>query len=163
MTALLQDPTFWTAVAFIIFVAAVYKPAKRFILSGLDGRIAQIREEISEAQRLRDEAQSLLASYQRRQREAAQEADEILRRAQREVEVQRQEGEKALQDLLQRREQLAMEKIAQAEAAAVREVREMAVDLSITATERILRERLTGQASDRLVDNSIAELPKRLQ
>lgn len=163
MSALFHDPTFWTAVAFIIFVAAIFKPAKRLILSGLDARIAQIREEIDESQRLRDEAQSLLASYQRRQREAAQEAEEILRRARREAEVQRQEGEKALEEFLHRREQLAMEKIAQAEATAVREVREMAIDLTIAATEKILREKITGETSDRFVDKAIAELPQRLQ
>ena len=53
MSALMHDPTFWTAIAFVIFVVALFKPVKKALLGGLDGRIAQIRSEVEEAQRLR--------------------------------------------------------------------------------------------------------------
>ena len=81
MTALLQDPTFWTLVAFVVFIVALFKPVKNALIGGLDSRIAQVRTEVEQAQELREEAQALLASYQRKQREAAQEAEDILNRA----------------------------------------------------------------------------------
>ncbi len=163
MSALLHDPTFWTAVAFVLFVVAVFKPAKKALLAGLDGRIAQIRTEVEEAQRLREEAQALLASYQRKQREAAQEAENIVRQAKEDAVLHRAETEKAMEELLKRQEALAVEKIAQAEAAAVQEVRDIAVDLAIAATEKILADKVRGELSDRLVEKAIGELPQKLQ
>lgn len=163
MSALLNDPTFWTAVAFVIFVVALYKPVKRALLAGLDSRIDQIRTEVEEAQRLREEAQTLLVSYQRKQREAAQEAENIVRQAKEDAELHRAEGEKSMEEMLKRQEALAIEKISQAEAAAVQEVREIAVDLAIAATEKILAEKVRGDLSDRLVEKAIGELPQKLQ
>jgi len=163
MSALMNDPTFWTAVAFVIFVALLYRPVKKVLLSALDGRIDQIRSEVEEAQRLREEAQALLASYQRKQREAAQEAEEIVKQARSEAEIHRKETEKSMGELLKRQEALAIEKIAQAEATAVQEVREIAVDLAIAATQKILADKVTGDLSDTLVDKAITELPQKLQ
>ena len=163
MSALLHDPTFWTAVAFVIFVVAMFRPVKKALLGGLDNRIEQIRAEVEEAQRLREEAQTLLASYQRKQREAAQEAEEIVKQARAEAELHRQETEKAMDALLKRQEALAVEKIEQARANAVQEVRELAVDLAIAATQKILAEKTTGELSDKLIDNAIGELPQKLQ
>jgi len=163
MSALLQDPTFWTLIAFIIFIAAAFKPVKKALLNGLDSRIETIRTEVEQAQQLREEAQTLLASYQRKQREAQQEAEDIINRAKQDAEIHRAEAEKDLKALLERQKELAVEKIAQAEATAVQEVREVAVDLAVAATEKILTEKVTGSLSDSLVDKAVAELPQKLQ
>ena len=163
MSAMLHDPAFWTAVAFVIFVVLMFRPVKKALLSALDGRIAQIRAEVEEAQRLREEAQALLASYQRKQREAAQEAEEIVKQAREEAETHRRETEKSMTEILKRQEALAVDKITQAEAAAVQEVRDIAVELAIAATRKILAEKVTGDLSDKLVDKAIQELPQKLQ
>jgi F-type H+-transporting ATPase subunit b len=163
MSTLLHDPTFWTLVAFVIFVVVLFKPLKKALLSGLDSRIETIRSEVEQAQQLREEAQTLLASYQRKQREAQQEANEIVNRAKQDAETHRVEAEKDLKALLERQKELAVEKIAQAEATAVQEVREIAVDLAVAATEKILAEKVTGSLSDSLVDKAVAELPQKLQ
>ena len=68
MDSLIQDPTFWVAVAFVVFVVLVFKPIKGALIGGLDAKIAEIRQEVEEAEKLREEAQSLLANYQRQQR-----------------------------------------------------------------------------------------------
>ena len=163
MNAMLHDPTFWTLVAFVIFVLAVFRPVKKAVLSGLDARIEQVRNEVEEAQKLREEAQALLASYQRKQRKAAEEAEAIANRAREIAEHHRTEAQKDLEAMLARQEALAIEKIAQAEAAAVQEVRDLAIDLAITATEKILTDKVAGDLSNTLVDNAIQELPQKLQ
>lgn len=163
MNAMLQDPTFWTLVAFVIFIIAIFRPVKKAILSGLDGRIEQVRSEVEEAQKLREEAQALLASYQRKQRKAAEEAEAIAKGAREIADRHRAEAKKDMQAMLARQEALAVEKIAQAEAAAVLEVRELAVDLAIAATEKILKDKIAGDLSNTLVDNAIQELPQKLQ
>jgi F-type H+-transporting ATPase subunit b len=136
---------------------------KKALMAGLDSRIEQIRAEVEEAQRLREEAQTLLASYQRKQREAAQEAENIVNQAKEDAALQRTEARKSLEEMLRRQEALAIGKIAQAEAAAVQEVREVAIDLAIAATEKILAEKVRGDLSDRLVEKAIGELPQKLQ
>lgn len=163
MSALLHDPTFWTAIAFVIFIVALFKPVKKALMAGLDSRIEQIRAEVEEAQRLREEAQTLLASYQRKQREAAQEAENIVNQAKEDAALHRAEARKSLEEMLRRQEALAIGKIAQAEAAAVQEVREVAIDLAIAATEKILAEKVRGDLSDRLVEKAIGELSQKLQ
>ncbi|MBC7135818.1 F0F1 ATP synthase subunit B family protein [Oceanibaculum nanhaiense] len=159
---MLQDTNFWVAVSFVIFVALAYKPAMRQIGGALDGRADRIRQQIEDAQKLREDAQALLASYKRKQRDALQEAEEIVAHAREESKRQQQQAEADLEALLKRREAQALEKIAQAEAKALQEVREKAVDVAIAATRLLLDEKLDAKASNTLIDNAIGELPNKL-
>ena len=157
----LHDPTFWVAIAFVVFVVLVFKPGRQAITGALDAKIAQIRGEVEEAHRLREEAQAALAAYQRQQRDATQEAEDLMNRARTEAESHRRQASAALQAVLQRQEAIAREKIAQAEAAAVAEVQRRAVEIAIAATSKLLEGRMSGAAGDALIDDSIRALPGR--
>lgn len=159
---MLQDTNFWVAVSFAIFVALAYKPAMRQIGGALDGRSERIRQQIEDAQKLREDAQALLATYKRKQRDALQEAEEIVAHAREESKRQQRQAEADLETLLKRREAQALEKIAQAEAKALQEVREKAVDVAIAATRLLLDEKLDAKASNALIDDAIGELPNKL-
>ncbi|HSR71074.1 MAG TPA: F0F1 ATP synthase subunit B [Kiloniellales bacterium] len=159
---MLSSPEFWVAVAFLIFIGLVGKPIARFVTGALDSRSGRIRNEISEAQALREEAQKLLADYKRKQRDALKEADEILEHARVEAERLHEQARKDLETALKRREQAAMEKIAQAESQALREVRDQAIDLALAATERLIADSLDEKKSQALVERSIRELPDKL-
>ena len=160
--AIFNDPTFWVAVAFVGFAALVFKPIRQAIAGALDDKIALIRGEVEEAQRLREEAQATLASYQRQQRDAGREAEELMAQAMTEAQAHRKASAAALDAVLERQEQLMTEKIARAEAAAVRNVRNQAVTLAVAATAKILETRLAGAAGDALIDTAIGALPDRL-
>lgn len=162
MDALLHNATFWVGVAFAIFVIAAFKPVKRILNEALDARIARIREEVEEAQRLREEAQSMLAGYQRRQREAIQEAEQIVAHAREEAARVKAKAEADLEDSIRRREQQAADKIAQAEAAAIEEIRTKAVDMAIEATARLLEEKMAGKAGEKTVSDAIEAIPGKL-
>jgi len=160
-----SDPTFWAAVAFVVFVIVVTVwPARvqNMIAEALDKRATAIRDELEEAQRLREEAQKALAESKRKQRDMANEAEEVLERAKAEAQRLRDQAEKDLQETMKRREQSALEKIEQAEANAVQEVRNQAVDLAIAATGKLLRDQLDESKSAALVDNSINEVRSKL-
>ena len=160
---MLQDPTFWVAVSFVIFVIAVFKPIKGALIGGLDAKIEEIRREVEEAEKLREEAQSLLANYQRQQRQAMQDAENIVARAKEEAGRHRAEADEAMKEMVRRQEEQAREKIAQAEAAAIQEVKSMAVDLAMAASEKLLADKLVGDEGSRLIDKSISEIPQKLQ
>jgi len=158
----LHTPEFWVAVGFIVLVLAISKQGWQAIKSGLDARAGRISASLDEATRLRDEAQHLLAEYQRKQRDAAKEIDDLLAAARAEAERSGVNAREALEALVKRREQLAIDKIAQAEAEAVQAVRNTAVDVAIAATRRLLGDKLDAATASALVDNAIAELPQKL-
>ena len=160
--AFYEAPEFWVAMAFVVVVAAVFKPVASRIGAALDDRAETIKTQIDEAVRLREEAQDLLASYERKQRDAAAEAEEIVERARKEAD---RLGAKAAEDLekaLKRRRQQAMERIARAEAEALDEVRGIAVDVALDATRRLLAEKMSGKRADAMIDVAIEELPEKL-
>ena len=158
----LATPEFWVAAGFIVLIAAITKPALRAMISGLDGRAERIRKSLDDAAELREEAQHLLAEYQRKQRDAAREIDDMLAHARAEADRASRDAAEALEAALKRREQLAMDKIAQAESDALQAVRNAAVDIAIAATRKLLADRLDGAASAALIDQAIAELPQKL-
>jgi F-type H+-transporting ATPase subunit b len=156
------QPELWIAVAFVTFVAATWKPLSKAIVGKLDERAERIRKDIDEAQRLREEAQALLGEYQRKHRDAMQEADQILARARSESERLQREGKARLDAELKRREEQAMQRIAQAEQSAMQEVRAAAVDVALGATRKLLEQKLDEGAQGRLFDAAIRELPGKL-
>lgn len=149
-------------VALAILFAIAWKPAKNAVLTSLDGRADRIRGELEEAQRLREEAQAALASIQRRQREAMQEAEEIISHARVEATRLREEAIADLEAAMQRRERLAEQRIAQAEAAAVAEVRNTAIDVAVAAAGRLMADRIDSSRHGSLIDQSIKDLAGKL-
>lgn len=159
---LFHDPEFWVAVAFVVVAIFLYKPLKNGITGALDGRAAEIRRQIEEARKLREDAQALLAEYQRKQRDAMTEAERIIQGAKDEARRLRTETEAELARSIERRKQQALDRIAQSEAQAVAEVRNTAVDVALTAAEKLLREGLNESQRQAMADKAIQELPKRL-
>jgi F-type H+-transporting ATPase subunit b len=162
MPHLFHDPEFWVLVAAVIFVALVWKPARRGIVTTLDNRADRIRQDLDEARRLRAEAEQMLADYRRREQEAGAEAAAIVAQAQAEAERIAARAGQELEQSLRRRQQLAEERIAQAEAKALTEIRAIAVDIAIAAARQTLTEQLGGERGVRLLDAAIAALPQQL-
>ncbi len=159
---MLEDPTFWVAVAFVIFVAAVGKKGVSAVNHALDARGDAIGAEIKEAEKLREEAQHLLAEYKRKQRDALSEAEEILDHAKLEAKRMTAQAEADTQTALRRREQAALDKIAQAEAKALQEVRNQAINVALAAAAKLLRSNLDNEGLRALADDSIGELSRKL-
>jgi F-type H+-transporting ATPase subunit b len=156
------DSNFWFAVAFVIFALLVAKLAGKSMLASLDERGKRIAAELEAAQKLREDAQAALAQFQRKQRDALKEAEAIIASAHEEAQRIRAHAASDLDVALKRREQQAMDKIAQAESHALQQVRELAVDIAVAATEKLLIENLDVSRDGALVNQAIAELPSKL-
>ena len=158
-----MDATFWALVALILFFGIVlYAKAPSFVASKLDARSAGIKSDLDDARRLREEAQELLAEYQRKKVEAENEAAAIVAQAKREAELYGQEARKKMNEQIERRTRMAEQKIAQAEAAAVKDVRAAAADLAIEAAARIIGQDTKGAKASGIIDKTIASLGKQL-
>jgi len=159
---MLNDPTFWVAIAFLVFVGLMVWKAAKPILAGIDARGERIKAELDEAQRLREEAQKALAEYKRKQRDVAKEAEDLLANAKHEAELLRNQAVEDLKATLARREKAALEKIAQAEVQAVQDVRALAVDIAIAATAKLLSENVDPTRDQTMVDQAIKDLGQKL-
>jgi len=160
---MLHDPEFWVAVAFFCLIGVfIYFKVPAVIAKALDERSDKIKQDIDRAAKLKADAKALFVEYQRKQRNALKEAEEIIAHAKAEAARLAQEAEAELQASLERRRALAEAKIAQAEAQAVKEVREAAVDLALAAARRIIAGRLEGAKADTLVDQAIADVGRKL-
>jgi F-type H+-transporting ATPase subunit b len=158
-----MNPTFWVAVAFgILIVLMLRAKVPAMITQALDDRALAIKSELDEARRLREEAEKLLADYQKRHADAEKEAAAIIDNARRESEALATETRRSLKEGLERRAKMAEDKIARAEAQAVAEVRGTAVDLAVTAAERMLAEKMSGAGGTGMIEQSIKDLKGRL-
>ncbi len=159
---LFHEAEFWFTIAVVIFVAVIWRPAKRLLIGGLDARAERIREELAAARALREEGERTLETYRTRQREAALEAEQIVAHAKAEAERIAVESARQLEASMQRRQQLAEERIAQEEARAIAEIRAVTVDVAISAARRVIAAGLDEQRGAALIDAAIAELPQQL-
>jgi len=157
------NPETWVAVAFLIFVGVVlYFKLPGQIAKSLDARAEKIRNEIEEARKLKEEAQALLAKYQRQQRNADAEAKAIVDQAREEAKYISKEARAAASKLIERRTRAAEEKIAQAEVQAINEVEKAAAGLAVDAAEKILRSTIDTKKSEELISESIKSLKKSI-
>lgn len=158
-----QDPTFWVATAFVAFVLVmVYLKVPGSVAAQLDKRADKIKADLDEAEALLKEAQDLLAAYQKKQRDAAKEAQAIADHAKEEAARMLEQGREQMTGTLARRLQLAKDRIAQAETAAIEDVRVRTVDIAMDATQAVLAKGLVAAKSNSLIDDAIKELPSKL-
>jgi F-type H+-transporting ATPase subunit b len=162
MPHLFSDPEIWVLLAVVLFVVGVWKPARRAIVGALDARSARIREELGAARDLRDEAQQVLGAYQRKQQQAAAEAEAIIAHAKDEAQRIAAQSARDLEDTLRRRQLLAEERIAQEQAKALAEIRSVAVDVAISAARQVIRAELDQTRGAAMIDAAIEALPRQL-
>ncbi|HUY69201.1 MAG TPA: F0F1 ATP synthase subunit B [Alphaproteobacteria bacterium] len=155
-----HDPMFWSAVAFLCFLALFWRYVRKPMYAWLDHQIAAIREQFGHAQKLRAEAEATLAEYKAKHAAAMQDAEEIVRRAHEEAARLKTQAEAELKDVLARREQEAMERIRLAETEAAAAVRVAAVDAAMTIAREKLAAQIGGTEAATLADQAIAEMPK---
>ncbi|KQZ93891.1 ATP F0F1 synthase subunit B [Mesorhizobium sp. Root157] len=155
--------TVWATVALVIFIGiCIYVKVPAMVTKSLDQRADKIRAELDEARKLREEAQSLLAEYQKKRKAAEQEAADIVEAAKREAAVLAEEAHKKTEDYVARRTVLAEQKIGQAEREAINEVRASAVDLAVEAARKVLAGRVDAKANTDMFKASMQEVKAKL-
>jgi F-type H+-transporting ATPase subunit b len=159
MMDLLQETENWVALAFVLFLGLlVYLGAHRRITDALDERQTRIKAELDEARRLKEEAQALLAEFERKGREAEGEAAAIIASATAEAERLAVEAKARMEDFVARRTKMAEAKIAQAEAQALSDVRAAAADAAASAAEKILTDTTKGKVAEDLLAQGIEDV-----
>lgn len=159
----LRNTDFVVTISFLVFVGILlYYKVPAMVAGLLDKRAAQIKAELEEARALREEAKALLASYERRQKEVKEQADRIVAGAKAEAEAVAAQAQLDLKNAIARRLAAAEEQIAAAEGSAVREVREKAITVAISAAGEILAKQMTAETAALSIDQAIAQVEAKL-
>ena len=155
-------PETWVAIAFVCFILMlVYLGAHRRVIDLLDARQARIKSELDEASRLRQEAQALLIEFERKGREAENEAAAIIAGAKSEAERLAAEAKAKAEDFVTRRTKMAEAKIAQAESQALTDVRSAAAEAAVLAAEKILAAAAKGKTAEDLLLRGIEDIKQK--
>jgi F-type H+-transporting ATPase subunit b len=152
----------WVAVAFVLFFLFFGKMLWKALASMLDSRTAAVRSELEEAARLRREAEAMLKDAEKRRADALSEAQGLIEGAKAEASRVAAATAAEAEASAKRREQMALDRIAAAEKAAVDEVRLTAAEVATVAARQVISEGLSADADARLVDHAIAQLPSAL-
>ena len=153
----------WVLVAFILFVGLMlYLKVPAMLAKMLDERAAKIGKDLADAAKLRTDAEALLAEYKQKRIDAEKEAAGIVAQAKADAVEYAAETRRKLAESLDRRAKQAEQKIAQAEAAAIKDVRNAAFELAIAAAKALAADAAKGAKGADLVSTSIEAVKTRL-
>lgn len=159
----LTNTDFIVTLGFLLFIAVlVYYKVPTMVVGMLDKRASDIQSELDEARALRDEAQSLLASYERQQKDVQAQADRIVAAAKEDASLAAEQAKADLERSIARRLAGAEEQIAQAESKAVREVRDSAARVAVAAAREVIAKQMTAADGNKLIDEAIGTVEAKL-
>ncbi len=158
-----MDATFWALIGLVLFLGLmVYIKVPGVVGRSLDKRADNIRGELDEAKRLREEAQALLAEYQKKRKEAEAEAAALIAAAEREAALLTEEARQKTEEFVARRNALSEQKIKQAEADAITAVRSAAIDIAVEAAGKVIASKTDKPTQTALFKDAVAKVQSRL-
>ena len=159
----LSNTDFVVLLSFLMFVAVIVKFGVPGMLTGLlDKRAEGIQADLDEARKLREEAQTLLGSYERKHEEMKEQAERIVAHAKTEAEEAAEQAKIDLKASIERRLQAAKDQITSAEASAVKEVRDRAIMIAVGAAGDVIAKKMTADDANVLIDAAIADVEAKL-
>jgi len=160
----LNNTNIVVAIGFLIFVGILlYYRVPQMVAGRLDARAVRIRADLEEARALREEAQGLLVGYERKQKEVRGQAEDIVATARAEAEKAAELAKEDIRRAVLRRMQTATDQIAAAEKAAIRHIRDRAVNVAVAAAAEVIRRGMGPDDSDRLIDAAIADVGAKIR
>ena len=159
----LSNTNMVVTLAFLLFITFLgYMGVHKMLGSQLDNRAEGIRSDLEEARALREEAQTILASYERKQKEVAKQADRIVAHAKEEAANAAVAAKDELKASIARRLAAAEDQIISAQSAAVKEVRDTAVQVAVSAARDVIAKQMTANEGTSLIDDAIKTVEAKL-
>ena len=159
----LNNTDFVVSIAFVIFIGVlIYLKVPKMLGKMLDDRADTIKTEIDEARALQEEAKTILASYERKRKEVAEQSISIIAQAKEEAQFAADAAKEALSKTIERRLQSATEQISSAQDAAIREVKDKAVTVAIAAAGDVIAAKMAAKDGNALIDAAIKDVGAKL-
>ena len=158
------DATFWVAVSFLIFVGLLfYLKVPQKIGQSLDESIKKIKEEIDNAEKLKDEAKNILSEYESKVSKSKQEIKNLIQKAEKQAESNIIKTNEEFHNIIENRKKAAEEKIKQMKAQAIKDVKNSSVDIAIHSVKKIIKNSIDKKKLDKIYISSIEETKKILK
>ncbi len=159
----LTDSATWVSLAItVFFILIIWKKVPAIFAKMLDDRANEIEEQLENAKNLREEAASLLAKYERDQRDAEKQAADMIANAEAEVKLMVSDSKAQMEEATKRRSEVAEQKIAQAEASALKEIRSLTVQVATNAARDLIEANLKKADHEALIKSSTEKLDEKL-
>ena len=155
------QPASWVFIAFIIFVSiAIYLKVPNMVTKILDDQINKIKNDLDDARKLKEDANSLLAEYERKIESANKESENIINQAKKNAMAYEENSNKKIEEFISRSEKQSIEKIQQAEKSAIKKISEEIVNKSVEVSEKIILKNMNDQNNSKLFESSIDQIKK---
>jgi len=158
------DATFWVAVSFVIFVGIIfYFKVPQKVGESLDESIKKIKEEVNNAEKLKDEAKNILSEYESKVSKSKEEIKNLIQNAEDQAEKNIIKMNKEFHHIIENRKKTAEEKIKQMKMQAIKDVKNSSVDIAIRSIEKIIKNSIDKKKLDKIYISSIDEAKKILK
>ena len=158
-----SDPQFWVAIAFIVFIAAIFNPVRKILSLSLDKKINEIRNDIDEAENLKNETQVILADMKKRQNQVGLEIDVINSNVKEQINTLELQAQKKFDEQSSKRELLAIEKIEQITREANIKIQQNIIQISIDASINLIEKKLNKEEKINLINQSIKDFSNAIK
>ncbi|MBR6663639.1 MAG: hypothetical protein IKL33_02305 [Alphaproteobacteria bacterium] len=153
-----QSAEFWVAMSFVLVVLLLSFPIARIAKLMLYKRARKIGKRIEDASILKEDAQKLLAEYERKYRKAKQEAQEIITRAEKEINFLKKESLNKMEATMASKEKEVKERIKSSQANALKEISQITTAKTIKTVKQLLLQKIDASTQDKLIDASIKNI-----
>ena len=157
------DQAFWVLIAFVIFVSISFRSAKKLIILALDRRTEEIKKRLQEAENIRNEAKEIVGVNIKKLETAKKEVTTILSEANKEAEMQKKKALENLNNSMERNKDQLQDRIQKNEKETIEKLKRIISTISISASESFLKNNIDEKLHNRLIENSLSELPKKIQ
>ena len=158
------DATFWVAVSFLIFVGLIfYLKVPQKIGQSLNESIKKIKEEIDNAETLKDEAKNILSEYESKVSKSKEEIKNLIQKAEKQAETNIIKTNEEFHNIVENRKKAAEEKIKQMKFQAIKDMKNLSVDIAISSVEKIIKNSIDKKKLDKVYISSIDEAKKILK
>jgi len=157
------DQAFWVLIAFVIFVSISFRSAKKLIISALDRRTEEIKKRLQEAENIRNEAKEIVGVNIKKLETAKKEVATILSETNKEAEMQKKKALENLNNSMERNKDQLQDRIQKNEKETIEKLKRIISTISISASESFLKNNIDEKLHNRLIENSLSELPKKIQ
>ena len=158
-----SDPQFWVAVSFILFIAAIFNPVRKMLVSSLDAQISEIKTKIEEAENLKNEAQKTLSELKKREAEVEKEIEKFKTDAENKISELKNLSSIKLSDQIEKKKILADNRIEQLLRDTNQNIKSYIADIAIEAITDILKTSLSKDKKAELINDSINDLNRVLK
>ena len=152
------DATFWVAVSFFIFfVILVYLKVPHKINASLTNKINEIKKELEEAEKLKEEAKNLLSDYENKITKSQKISEKIIDAAKKESEKTMLEKNAKFHQIIEERKKIVEQKIFQMKENALKDIKNISVKISIETVEKLIKNSIAKNKLENLYIKSLEQ------